>query len=286
MAFAGAHQRLAFSKFEGLGNDFLVIDLRPLGDDVDSALASVQAQAPKLCDRRFGVGGDGLLLVLATSNARHHAKMVVINADGSRPEMCGNGLRCVAHYLSGGLPFGQDNPLWVETDNGPLCCVVTPAQAPEVMVRVAMGPARIEGQTHPTATPQRSFLSVNMGNPHAISWVGESEDPEQLARIWGASIETDVAYPAKTNVEFVLDTPDALVCWVWERGCGITLACGTGACATAVAAVHANKRAPDTPIAVQLPGGTLKITVPKDPSASVSMLGPSRWVFDGSINCP
>lgn len=288
MPFLGPQQRLAFSKFEGLGNDFLVIDLRSYGSAYLPAVSALSRLAPKLCDRRLGVGGDGLLLITVANQAKARAGMIVINADGSRPEMCGNGLRCVAHYLALGHSLQKSPSLqsdfWVHTDNGPLHCRVEGRGQELAQVQVAMGPAGFGAMQQPAAAPQREFVSVNMGNPHAIHWVGPDEDPEQLARRLGPGVETDSAYPDATNVEFVKDTPKALICWVWERGCGITHACGTGACATAAAAVRAGKRAPNEAILVRLPGGDLEIKVPADEQASLQMRGPSRWVFDGQLN--
>lgn len=281
MAFAGAPTRLSFSKFEGLGNDFLVIDLRGQSES-SSLVTALSSQAARWCDRRRGVGGDGLLLITDSQAASALARMIVINADGSRPEMCGNGLRCVVHYLghaagSLGASFG------VETDNGVLDCELTLQDPGQAMVTVQMGPATL-GETHyPKAAPDRAFVNVSTGNPHAIHWVGADEDPKALAHELGSSIEVDPAYPDRSNVEFVKVTPEALICWVWERGCGITSACGTGACATAAAAVAASKRKAQTPIRVELPGGPLEITVPKEADGSVTMRGPSCWVYDGQL---
>lgn len=288
MAFAGAPTRLSFSKFEGLGNDFLVIDLR--GHGAPSIIGKLQDKASAYCDRRRGVGADGLLLVTESETDDALARMIVINADGSRPEMCGNGLRCVVHYLGHGLGHGLNaesnaasSAFGVQTDNGVLGCELELQSPDHAQVTVHMGPAKLGETHHPKAAPERAFMSVSTGNPHAIHWVGASEDPQALAQQLGAAIECDAAYPERSNIEFVKDTPEALVCWVWERGCGITSACGTGACATAAAAVASGKRKAQTPIRVQLPGGPLEITVPQDPDASVVMRGPSRWVFDGQL---
>lgn len=288
MPFVGPQQRLTFSKFEGLGNDFLLIDLRSFGSAYLAPVAALARLAPQLCDRRLGVGGDGLLFITVTNQAKACAGMIVINADGSRPEMCGNGLRCVAHYLAlGGSLREQPNSqsaFWVHTDNGPLHCEVEGRGPAQAQVQVAMGPASFGAVEQPAAAPERNFLSVSMGNPHAIHWVGPDEDPEMLARSLGPQVERDPAYPEASNVEFVKDTPDALICWVWERGCGITHACGTGACATAAAAVKSGKRSPNEAIRVRLPGGDLEIEVPAAEQDSLHMRGPSRWVFDGQLN--
>lgn len=291
---------LSFEKREGLGNDFVLIDLReqlPAGIDdqkLESEISRWSKRALALCDRRRGIGADGLLLALSPSSpntpladvspaspeATARARMVVINADGSRPEMCGNGLRCFAHAMAGG-----DESFLIQTDHGLLHCAVDHHSSLRAHVTLQMGPARIGPALSPQAAPQRSFLSVDMGNPHAVHIVGEGEDPKILAETLGRDIEHDTHYPQRTNVEFVQDRKAAgLHTWVWERGCGITQACGTGACAVAVAAVHRGLRPADSEISVQLPGGELKIQVPKDPQQSVVMRGPARRVFAGTFD--
>ncbi len=209
--------------------------------------------------------------------------MTVINFDGSRPEMCGNGLRCVALYVAhrGGRP-GEE--LDIDTDAGPKRCLCTGDE-----VRVDMGPARILGRASPVADQGREFVAIDMGNPHAVCLVDGHEDLEELARTRGPQIELDPCYaPAKTNVEFarVDETGARISLWVWERGVGITQACGTGACATAVAAVSEGLARADADIEVQLPGGTLTIRVPSAPGAGVWMTGPAREVFSGTVSIP
>ena len=266
---------LPFLKVEGLGNDFLLIDLRP-SDRVAAAayhepwLAELQARAPALCDRRTGVGADGLLLVTPPLHPDAAGTMLVINHDGSRPEMCGNGLRCVARYLARDLP-APTAPFLVDTDAGPRRCQVHGEQ-----VEVDMGPALALGA--PTVAG-RHFAAYSLGNPHAVAFVGADEDPEQLARTLGPLVERDPQFPARTNVEFARREPDgSLTLWVWERGCGITAACGTGACATLAAAVAHGLAPADQPVRVQLPGGPLTIRLTAD---RVWMTGPARFVFAG-----
>ena len=266
---------LTFRKVEGLGNDFLLLDrTQSAPEAVLDEVAALRAAAPALCDRRTGVGGDGLLIV-GPAQRGVAGSMVVINHDGSRPEMCGNGLRCVAQHLA--HLTGQTS-LVVQTDAGPKACVVT-GRGRSVEVGVDMGPGLHLGPKR--VASGRTFLGVSMGNPHAIAFVGE--DPEGHARAEGPAAETDAAFVDRTNVEFALLGEDAITLWVWERGCGITQACGTGACATACAAVWSGHYAAGSPIAVDLPGGRLWITVPEDPAAGVHMRGPARIVFDGSV---
>ncbi|MCA9662357.1 MAG: diaminopimelate epimerase [Myxococcales bacterium] len=270
-----------FHKVEGLGNDFLLVDWRRR-DDWRAALEQIQRRAPALCDRRRGVGGDGLLLVTPTTTDGCDAAMIVVNHDGSIPEMCGNGLRCVAFYLHAAAAVGDTMVL--ETGAGPLPCAVMDAAPRHGQVRIEMGPARDLGERTPDAGDGRGFRAISTGNPHAIAFVGADEDPEALARTHGPAIERDPLFPHRTNVEFArVEADGAITLWVWERGCGITEACGTGACATAAAAVGAGLARAGEPLRVQLPGGWLTIEVPEDPQASVVMTGPARLVFRGSV---
>ena len=267
---------LSYLKVEGIGNDFLLVDRLSLGpDELGEELGQLAQRAPALCDRDSGIGADGILVVTAGTDGAP-ARMIVINHDGSRPEMCGNGLRCVAHYVADRLELGE-RAFDVLTDAGALRCAVLERQDDaHADVSVDMGPARFGETKTPPAAEGRRFVDVSMGNPHTIAFVGPDEDPEQLARGLGPAIEVDPLYPDRTNVEFARVNDDgSLTLWVWERGCGITLACGTGACATAAAAVAAGHLEAETWIPVHLPGGTLRIRVPAEPGAGVQMQGPS-----------
>ncbi len=276
---------VAFTKVEGLGNDFILLDR--MGID-EAALAAetgwARTVAPSLCDRRTGIGADGILLV-GPARADAVASMTVVNFDGSRPEMCGNGLRCVAAFVAEQLGLAQ---VRIDTDAGVKPCEVsTEASGTEVLID--MGPACELGTKTPAAGEGRSFVGVSMGNPHAVYFVGDDEQPEALARRIGPSVELDPAYaPARTNVEFAriepATTSPRIELWVWERGVGITNACGTGACATVVAAARAGLVPEGTPVAVTLPGGDLSITAPSDPSQGVLMRGPCRRVFRGEFD--
>lgn len=271
---------LAFRKVEGLGNDFVLLDrLEVDADTLARDVAWAQACARELCDRRTGIGADGILLV--GPGRRGTASMTVVNFDGSRPEMCGNGLRCVAAFVAErrGLPA-----LDIDTDAGLRACRVLGAEAGVVSVSVDMGPAERLGSRRPAAGNGAVFVGISMGNPHAVCFV-EDLDPESLARTLGPAIELDPVYaPAKTNVEFArIEADGSITLWVWERGVGITSACGTGACATAAAAVDLGLLAADHPIWVRLPGGLLSITVPSVASGQVVMSGPARQVFSGVL---
>lgn len=272
---------MQFLKVEGTGNDFILLDRRaePRASVADD-LARLSAVAPSLCDRRRGVGSDGILVVGAPPTPDCDATMWVVNADGSRPEMCGNGLRCVAHVVAQQLDRAA---VVIATDAGAKACHVEMHRERRALVDVDMGPGRDDGRPTLQFDAGHEFRSVSMGNPHAIAFV--AADPEGLARSLGPRIERDPAFPARTNVEFARIDPDdpRIELWVWERGVGITEACGTGACATVCAAVWSGRMAADHPVRVDLPGGPLEIVVPSDPKRGVRMKGPARIVFSGEL---
>lgn len=261
-------KKLGFEKWQGLGNDFLVVDARELPADVDDRVIRA------LCDRRFGVGGDGVLIVGEAEGV--DGTMIVRNADGSRPEMCGNGLRCVVGSLLARGRIGERAV--VRTDAGDLACLVErEGGESRVSVEVAMGRVSfgaqlsvdVDGKTH-------RFVTASIGNPHAVSFesYGEAER-DRVAPI------VEKAPPGATNVEFVRVDGTHIDVVVWERGVGYTLACGTGACAVAAVAVHEGRAPRGEPLRVSLPGGELAIRV--DPSDwSVRMRGPAVRVFEGS----
>lgn len=286
---------MRFAKYHGLGNDFLVVDLRAAADAESAAI-----QAPRnviaLCDRQFGVGGDGVLAILPS--AIGDARMRVLNSDGSEAEMCGNGLRCVIKelYERGGLAQPE---LAIETGAGRLVCAVDAERGAVRSVTVAMGAPRLLREQIPMsgAPGERcveqpltiggatgAVTCVSMGNPHAISFIGSRDEAFDLARTVGTSVEHHAWFPNRTNAEFAhVKHRHEIDLVVWERGCGITLACGTGACATAVAAVVTGRADEATPIRVNLPGGSLEITVQPGLSG-VAMTGPALHVFDGQLD--
>ncbi len=277
---------LDFHKVEGLGNDFLLIDWR--GQDgplLADELSRLQAFAPQLCDRRRGIGADGLLVITPARDPTCEVAMIVINHDGSRPEMCGNGLRCVSLFLD--VVAGLGTEITIETGAGPLRCVCVDESDTEGEVTIAMGPAIEYGPLQPQTAPGRVFQVFSTGNPHAITFVTSDEDPETLARSLGPAVELDPLFPDRTNVEFArIEEDGSITLWVWERGCGITEACGTGACATAAAAVRGGLAAAATALRVRLPGGWLEIKVPSNANESIIMTGPARLVFCGQLTLP
>ena len=272
--------RYAFAKYEGLGNDFLVVEQARF-PRVTAALAQ------RLCDRHFGVGADGVLL---TGLRDGRPFMEVVNADGSTPEMCGNGLRCVALYLVE-RELVRELAFEVSTDAGPHTVRVTrdrEGATVEVQMRAAsLRAADVlrEGEgsfiDQPFTVDGRSFhvTTVSMGNPHAVLFDDVGGDMAQL----GPRIEKDARFAAGANVGFArFRDRENLDLTVWERGVGFTLACGTGACAAAVAAVETGRAARGEPLHVHLPGGPLRILVGEH-GEPISMTGPARAVFEGSL---
>jgi diaminopimelate epimerase len=226
-------------KTNGTGNDFILVDERiaPLADPV--------AFAQRVCDRIHGIGADGVLLV--GDSASDDARMRVINADGSEAEMCGNGMRCVARYLSehDGLEVAT-----VETLAGPIGTRILSHDP--YRVAVEMGEPRIGAAHHVAgfhATP------VDLGNPHVVIRV-DDVDPIDIGAT-GARIERDPRYPHGTNVHFVARDGDGWRVRHWERGAGATQACGTGAVAVAAVLIAAGEAA--SPVSLRVPGGTLEV---------------------------
>ena len=280
---------LQFSKYQGLGNDFLLLDGRDL-EDGDRAFGLDAEAVRRLCDRRFGVGGDGVILALPPRQGGE-LRMRIFNADGSEPEMCGNGIRCLARFLA---DSDGDEPgrIWqVET----LAGRIVPELRADGTIRVDMGPPLLEPAAVPTTLPLGpaglpqgeleveghtfTVAAAGMGNPHVVIPVEDVEAVE-LER-FGAALERHPAFPARTNVHFVqVLSPEHLVMRVWERGAGPTLACGTGACATLVACHRLGLC--QCRARLDLPGGPLWIEWAGD-GASVFMSGPAEAVFDGVL---
>lgn len=275
---------LAFAKYHGLGNDFILLDNRDRAEPILSP-----EQAVQLCDRHFGIGADGVIFVLPGEQGADYT-MRIFNSDGSEPEMCGNGIRCFAKYLAAleGLD-STEKTYKVHT----LAGSIIPTIQADGQVTVDMGQPILAAERIPTtlgtagetalarsltaAGQDWTVTTVSMGNPHCVTFV-EDVSAIDLPAI-GPQIECHPAFPQKTNVEFVeVVRRDYLRMRVWERGAGITLACGTGACATLVAAVlngHSDRVA-----TVELPGGPLQITWDAV-SDRILMTGPAEAVFNG-----
>jgi diaminopimelate epimerase len=264
-------QALRFEKYEGLGNDFVIVE-----SERDDAISPARARA--ICDRRFGVGADGVLLVLPPSPGAQGptaARMRVVNADGSIPEMCGNGLRCAVLYVARkrGLRACE---LTFETDAGPRKSVL----GEDGQVTVDMGVVRVGREvTVDLDGDAWTFTTADAGNPHAVSTRRAS--PERFAEI-GPRLTTHPSFPGGTNVELATFGDRTIDLDVWERGAGRTLACGTGACATAAVGVAKGAFRTGDEIAVTLPGGVLFVTITSEHRAI--MRGPARRTFAGEVD--
>lgn len=267
---------LHFTKMSALGNDFIVID--GFHYNPSDFIPSVAL----FCNRRFGIGADGVIFVLPSEHADF--QMRIFNSDGSEAEMCGNGLRCFAHYLYHHNTCTTPS-MTVETLAGTM--IVTKQ---EELYRVDMGRPHFDADDIPfngtarqhnaieTSIGGFSVLAVSMGNPHAIIHTDAITD-EQVCTA-GPQIEIDSLFPAKTNVEFVkVLSDDEVEMRVWERGCGETLACGTGACAVVVAGI--TQKLHKTDVTVHLRGGDLQISWSGNESDSVFMTGPASLLFTG-----
>ncbi|MCE2516898.1 MAG: diaminopimelate epimerase [Alphaproteobacteria bacterium] len=268
---------LNFVKMNGIGNDFIVLDARARAIELSSR------QAAYLADRHFGIGCDQILIIAPSDVA--DIKMIILNSDASVAAACGNGSRCVADLVM--TETGADQ-LTIETLGG-----VISARRWGDRIAIDMGMARVDWAEIPLAHAADTMaiplgdddlppaIGVNMGNPHAVHIVDDAEAVD-LARI-GPRLETHPIFPDRANIEFIsLMAKDTIRMRVWERGSGITIACGTGACASAVAAARAGLTG--RKVAVHLDGGVLEINWRDD--GGVTMTGPSSLVFTGAITLP
>ena len=266
---------LPFTKMHGLGNDFIVIDhLGGSSQKIGPELARV------LCDRRFGVGADQVLWLKPAQDLSCDARMEILNADGTSAEMCGNGIRAVALYLRD-HGNSKKSDYAVETLAGVIRVFLKGDEVEVDMGSPVLGERFTQGgeEIHIDGQVLR-FFEVSMGNPHAVFFVDDL-NAVQIEKI-GPLIETHSRFPKKTNVEFVrVVNPHLIQVRVWERGAGITLACGTGACASAVAS-RGTKRV-ESSLVVELPGGNLRISWT---GGGVKMTGPATEVFSGVYRLP
>lgn len=278
---------IEFVKYHGLGNDFILIDNRQSAEPCLTA-----EQAVRWCDRHFGIGADGVIFALPAPQGSDGADyaMRIFNSDGSEPEMCGNGIRCLARFIAD-LEGKSEATYQIHT----LAGLITPQLDPNGQVTVDMGLPRLLAAEIPTTLSQPDekvvdlpleaagqtwqVTCVSMGNPHCITFV-EDVAAIELAEV-GPQFEHHPAFPQRINAEFIqVVRPDYLKMRVWERGAGITLACGTGACAALVAAVLNGKS--DRSATVELPGGCLKIEWTAD--QRLAMTGPATRVFASSAD--
>ena len=276
--------RIPFTKMHGTGNDYIYID----GLDGEPPPLP-PAAIVRLSDRHFGIGGDGVVLISRSTAADF--RMRIFNADGSEAEMCGNASRCVAKYLYERRKTDK-TVLTLETKGGLKELQLQVAQGRVHSVRVDMGQPILETERIPAASSakkliaepftvdgqQLSLTCVSMGNPHAVFIVDQITD-DHVLRL-GPQIETNPLFPARTNVEFVqVLSPTEIRMRVWERGSGVSRSCGTGACASVVAAVL-NERC-ERRVRVQLRGGELEIEWADNDRVFKS--GPAEFVFDGIV---
>ena len=284
---------MRFTKMHGIGNDYVYLD-----GFAESAPADPAKLAVAVSDRHFGVGSDGLILILPSTVA--DARMRMFNADGSESEMCGNGLRCVAKYVHD-HNIARRETLKIETGRGVLSVrvnptpgvggaseveidmgrpILAPADVPTTLGGAGGGPA-IDA---PLTVGGREFkvTAVSVGNPHAVIHVDPAflaPSPRDLVAEYGAQIEVHPAFPRRVNVHFVaVHSPSEVTMRTWERGTGLTLACGTGASAVAVAGVLTGRTG--RALLAHLPGGDLWLEWPAD-DASVKLTGPAVEVFRG-----
>ena len=284
-----------FTKMQGCGNDYVYVDCFHEKPPTDLA-----AMSRAIADRHFGVGGDGLILICPSEKG--DARMRMFNADGSEAEMCGNGIRCVAKYVYD-HGIAKKSPLKIETGRGVLTLELEIAQGKVKQVRVDMGEPILESAKIPSTLPgprvvnlpfpieesrfhpgwvqacglDPRITAVSMGNPHIVLYCADvAKVPLEAI---GPVLENAAAFPRRTNVHFVqVHRPGEVTMRTWERGSGITLACGTGACAVCVAGVLAERSA--RTILAHLPGGNLQLQW-SETDQHVYMTGPAVEVFSG-----
>lgn len=278
---------LKFTKMHGIGNDYVYINA------ITQKIDNPNELAKKLSDRRFSIGGDGVILICPSEVA--DAKMRMFNADGSEGMMCGNGVRCVGKYVYDNLIEDKERDvITIETLSGIKTLKITAVNGKAELLEVDMGKAELRTELIPAVfegcdTVIKKPLVVNgvehivtcvsMGNPHCVTFVDDVDNLE-LHKI-GPHFENHPAFPQRINTEFVKVIDEhTLQMRVWERGSGETWACGTGACATAVAAVENGYCKKGEDITVHLKGGDLIINYTDE---RVLMTGPATKVFDGEI---
>ena len=273
---------LNFRKMHGIGNDFVFIKLPD-----ESLFDAIQKESIKICDRNFGVGADGVILLTPSQVA--DIKMTIINSDGSIAKMCGNAVRCIGRIMS--EEKGNNEPVTIETLGGIKTVWIMDNETNVWQVKVDMGEPILKSADIPVRSENDAvidkdfeldglnfkFTCVSMGNPHAIAFVDKTN--RDLMMKYGPLMEVHSAFPDRTNVEFVEVTDEGLLTYVWERGAGPTLACGTGACAVLVAANTTDRSGKKANVI--LPGGKLEIEWGSD--NRVYMTGPAEHVFFGEI---
>ncbi len=280
---------MKFTKMHGCGNDYIYVDL------FTESVKNQSAAAIKLSDRHFGVGGDGVIYIQKGSNADF--EMVMYNADGSRGAMCGNGIRCVARYVYD-KGYTEKTEFTVESMGKVKYITLTLDESGAVsLIKVDMGAPILSAAEIPVLSDESPVVNkevsvggkefnmtcVSMGNPHAVMFMDKSPRDFEVEK-YGPLFEKSPLFPDRVNAEFAyVIGRNEIEMRVWERGSGETLACGTGTCATAVAAIL-NGFA-DNEMTVHLLGGDLKISWSGNEADSVFMTGPAEYAFTGEVDC-
>lgn len=287
---------LPFVKLEGLGNDFIFLDASGWSQQRFFPL-SLSDLSPRfwqrLCHRQRGIGADQVCVLLpADEGSKALMRIHFINPDGSFAEMCGNGFRALGHYLRATCPekASSGTTYQIQTPMGDrFLRVHGPAEDPmQWQIEATMGQARCAPQPQKICLASaggkvQSFLSVDVGNPHAVFWVEAPLSSEQLA-LWGQEVENHPFFPHRTNVHFVQALGSCqLRAQIWERGAGATLACGSGACAIAAAAWFQGRvQNPADSLEITFPGGTLWLSQDLH-TGELWQKGPARWVYEGTF---
>jgi diaminopimelate epimerase len=281
-----------FSKLHGQGNDFIIIDA------ISREISLAKEEILKMCDRHFGIGADGLILARKLKDGCFF--MDYYNSDGTVAEMCGNGIRCMARFLLD-KKLAEGKAIKIDTRAGLKFVEFSDCGLKEGLIKVNMGKAIFEPDKIPVNIDEKFLIDgffagqyllkteygefiincVSMGNPHCVIFIGDSADLEKIPlHKWGPLIENNEIFPNKTNVEFIkVKSDNEVLMRVWERGVGETMACGTGACASAVCAIL-SKKIKTTRASVILPGGKLTIYW-EGPDYPVFLEGETGYIFEG-----
>lgn len=278
---------IKITKMQGCGNDFVVLDY----EEFKKMNCEMSETAKRLCNRNFGIGADGLIIP-NISTEETDIGWYFYNSDGSTAQMCGNGMRCFARYV-----YDKNLVNKKEFTVKTLAGIITPQILDNGQVRVNMSKPILETEKIPflpnhnlnykISVKNRIFEgnAVSMGNPHFVIFIKDDENLLNLAKEYGPEIELGAEFPEKTNVEFIkIKSPKEIELCVWERGCGITLACGTGACASVVAGILNGNL--ENSVNVKLLGGEVNVTwngSPNKPNENVFLSGPAEYVFEANL---
>ena len=279
---------IKITKMQGCGNDFVILEY----EEFKKMSCEMSEAAKKLCDRNFGIGADGLIIP-NTSIEDADIGWFFYNSDGSTAQMCGNGMRCFAKYVYD-KKLVDKKEFTVKT----LAGIIIPQIMENGQVKVNMSKPVLESEKIPflpnhnlnykISVKNRIFEgnAISMGNPHFVIFIKDDEDLMSLAKEYGSEIEKSAEFPEKTNVEFIkIKSNKKIELCVWERGCGITLACGTGACASVVAGILNGYL--ENSVDVELLGGVVNVSWngnSTEPNKDVFLTGPAEYVFEANFN--